>query len=135
MREVMLVAVGGSLGALARYGTGLAAGHLFGKGFPWGTLAVNVAGCFAMGLVMEWILDLESHEVVTTALRGQMSFWKQGVAIGFLGGLTTFSTFGADTMREIESGNFALGLVNIGANVLLSLAAVWAGMAIMQAVD
>lgn len=135
MREMMLVAVGGSLGALVRYGTGLAAGHLLGKGFPWGTLIVNVAGCFVMGLVMEWILDLESHEVATAALRGQMAFWKQGVAIGFLGGLTTFSSFGADTLREFEGGNFTLCLANIGANVLLSLAAVWAGMSLMQAAD
>jgi CrcB protein len=135
MRELMLVAFGGSLGALVRYGTGLAAGHLFGKGFPWGTLAVNVAGCFAMGLVMEWILDLESNAVATAALRGQIAIWKQGVAIGFLGGLTTFSSFGADTMRQLEGGHFGLGLANIGANVLLSLAAVWAGMAIMQAMD
>ena len=135
MREVMLVAVGGSLGALARYATGLAAGQLFGKEFPWGTLAVNVAGCFAMGLVMEWILDLESHKVATAALRGQVAFWKQGVAIGFLGALTTFSSFGADTMRHLEQGHIGLGLANIGANVLLSLAAVWAGMAIMQSAD
>src|SRR4029453_11629450 len=135
MREMMLVAVGGSLGALARYGTGLAAGHLFGKGFPWGTLIVNVAGCFVMGLVMEWILDLESHAVATAALRGQIAFWKQGVAIGFLGGLTTFSSFGADTLRQFEGGSFTPGMANIGANVLLSLAAVWAGMSLMQAAD
>jgi len=135
MREVMLVAVGGSLGALARYGTGLAVGHLLSKGFPWGTLVVNVVGCFVMGLVMEWILDLESHEVATAALRGQVAFWKQGVAIGFLGGLTTFSSFGADKMRQLEEGHFGLGLANIGGNVLLSLAAVWAGMAIMQAAN
>jgi fluoride exporter len=135
MREMMLVAVGGSLGALTRYGTGLAAGHLLGKGFPWGTLLVNVAGCFVMGLVMEWILDLESHAVATAALRGQIAFWKQGVAIGFLGGLTTFSSFGADTLRQFEGGQFMLGMANIGANVALSLAAVWAGMSLMQAAD
>ncbi|MCI0360758.1 MAG: CrcB family protein [Planctomycetaceae bacterium] len=131
----MLVAVGGSLGALARYGVGLAAGRLLGKGFPWGTVAVNVAGCFVMGLVMEWILDLESHAVATAALRRQVAFWKQGIAIGFLGGLTTFSSFGADTLRQFESGNFTLSLANIAANVVLSLAAVWAGMSLMQAAD
>lgn len=135
MREMMLVAVGGSLGALARYGVGLAAAGLLGRGFPWGTLAVNVAGCFVMGLVMERLLDLESQAVATAALKSQLAFWRQGVAIGFLGGLTTFSSFGADTLRELQSGHTAVGLANIAANVLLSLAAVWAGVLLMQALD
>ena len=135
MREMMLVAVGGSLGALARYTVGLAAARLLGVGFPWGTLAVNVAGCFLMGLVMEWILDLESHAVLTAAIRSRLAFWRQGVAIGFLGGLTTFSSFGADTLRQLQAGHTSLGLANIAANMLLSLAAVWAGRSLMQAVD
>ena len=137
MREMMLVAVGGSLGALTRYGTGLAAARWLGTGFPWGTLVVNVAGCFVMGLVMSVILDLEAHlpEAITPAIKAQLAFWQRGVAIGFLGGLTTFSSFGADTIRELEGGRFGLGLANIAANVVLSLAAVWAGMALMQALD
>ena len=135
MRDVLFVAAGGSLGALARYGVGLAAARLLGKGFPWGTLAVNVAGCFLMGLVMELFLDFESHSEPTPALRLQMALWKQGVAIGFLGGLTTFSSFGADTLRDFQAGLPVLALANIAANVVLSLAAVWAGIAVMQAVD
>jgi fluoride exporter len=104
-----------------------------GRGFPWGTLAVNVAGCFVMGLVMEWILGLESQAVARAAIKGQLAFWRQGMAIGFLGGLTTFSSFGADTLREFQSGHTAVGLSNIAANVLLSLLAVWAGMSLMRA--
>jgi CrcB protein len=133
MREVLFVAAGGSLGAVARYGVGLAAAKLLGKGFPWGTLAVNVAGCFVMGLVMELLLNLESHSEITPAVKLQMALWKQGVAIGFLGGLTTFSSFGADTLRGFQAGQPALALTNIAANVALSLAAVWAGTALMQA--
>jgi fluoride exporter len=137
VRDILLVAIGGSLGALARYGTGLAAAKLLGKGFPWGTLLVNVAGCFIMGIVAEVMLDLEARpvEAITPALRLQMALWRQGVAIGFLGALTTFSTFGADTLRELEGGQPLVALANIGANVVLSLAAVWAGMAVMQAID
>jgi CrcB protein len=52
VRDVLFVAVGGIGGALARYGIGLAATRFLGKGFPWGTLAVNVGGCFIMGIVM-----------------------------------------------------------------------------------
>ena len=135
MREVMLVAVGGSLGAVARYAVGLAAARLAGSGFPWGTLSVNVVGCFLMGIVMEWILDLESQRELTAAITRQLGFCKHGVAIGFLGGLTTFSSFGADTLRELHAGQVSVGLGNIAANVLLSLAAVWAGMSLMQALD
>ena len=139
MRDIILVAVGGSVGSLARYGVGLAAARLLGKGFPWGTLIVNVAGCFIMGIVMEILLNLEAHtrEAITPAIKLQMSLWRQGVAIGFLGGLTTFSTFGADTLRELDlkGGQFALALANIAANVTLSLAAVWLGMALMRTVD
>lgn len=135
MRDVLFVAAGGSLGAALRYGVGLAAARLLGKGFPWGTLAVNVVGCFLMGLVMELLLDLESHSEITPAIKLQTALWKQGVAIGFLGGLTTFSSFGADTLRDFQGGQPMLALANIAANVLLSLAAVWAGIAVMQAVD
>jgi CrcB protein len=137
VRDMLLVAVGGSLGALARYATGLAAAKLLGKGFPWGTFAVNVTGCFIMGIVLEVMLDLEARpaETITPMLRLQMALWRQGVAIGFLGALTTFSTFGADTLRELESGRPLTALANVAANVVLSLAAVWAGMAVMQAAD
>ncbi|MEX2175628.1 MAG: CrcB family protein [Pirellulaceae bacterium] len=134
---MMLVAAGGSLGALARYATGLAAARWLGKGFPWGTLAVNVIGCFVMGMVLKLLVDLESHpaESLSPALRGQIAFWRHGIAIGFLGALTTFSSFGADTIRQLEAGHLAAGMANIAANVLLSLGAVWCGLALMQALD
>jgi CrcB protein len=139
VRDILLVALGGSAGALARYGAGLAAARLLGKGFPWGTLIVNVAGCFIMGIVMEILLDLEAHtpQAITPSIKLQMALWRQGVAIGFLGALTTFSTFGADTIRELDlkGGQPAIALANIVTNVVLSLAAVWLGMALMRAVD
>jgi CrcB protein len=135
MREMMLVALGGSLGALARYGTGLAAGQVLGKGFPWGTLAVNVAGCFAMGIVMSIMADLEPRLPTSPQLKLAFDLWHKGVAIGFLGGLTTFSSFGADTLREMTAGRMGIGLANVAANVILSLAAVWLGMLLMRAMD
>jgi CrcB protein len=135
--NLLAVALGGSLGALTRYGVGIAAGRFLGRSFPWGTLAVNVAGCLVMGIVMEVLLDLEARpaEAITPELRFSLALWRQGVAIGFLGALTTFSTFGADTIRELQGDQPLVGLANIAANVLLSLAAVWAGMALMQAID
>ena len=128
------MAFGGALGSLARYGTGMAAARLLGKGFPWGTLFVNVAGCFGMGIVLGVIADLEAHSP-DGAIRGQLAFWHKAVAIGFLGGLTTFSSFGGDTMRQLFGGQSGIAWANIAANVVLSLVAVWCGMAVMQAVD
>ena len=138
MREIALVAVGGGLGALVRYGVGLAAARLLGAAFPWGTLAVNVAGCLLMGVVMQKLLVLETHDVSQAVPRGvglAISLWRHGVAIGFLGGLTTFSSFSGDTLRELQAGRPLVALANVAANVLLSLLAVWIGFAAMEAVD
>ena len=132
IRDCLLVALGGAIGTLARYGVGIAAARLFSKGFPWGTLLVNAVGCFAMGIVLTVIADLEAQ---TASVRGQLAFWHKAVAIGFLGGLTTFSSFGGETMRELFGGQTGVALANVAANVVLSLVAVWCGMAIMQAVD
>lgn len=134
MRDVLLVAVGGSLGAVTRYGVGFAAEKLLGRAFPWGTLLVNVAGCFAMGMVMKVLLDLEPHAQgeVAPGLKLQAALWRQGLAIGFLGGLTTFSSFGADTLRAFQGGQAMVGVVNVAANVGLSLVAVWGGMLVMR---
>src|SRR6185503_19285242 len=83
MRDVLFVACGGALGALSRYGIGIAAARCLGKSFPRGTLAVNVAGCFVMGIVIQVMLRLESEagEVVLASSRLQSDFWRQAIAI------------------------------------------------------
>ena len=129
-QQCLLVACGGAIGSLSRYGIGVAAAKAFGKGFPWGTLIVNVAGCFAMGIVLSIIAGLEDHSTKGSPV----AFWRYAVAIGFLGGLTTFSSFGGDTMRELQGGQPGIAFANVIANVVLSLAAVWGGMATMRAV-
>ena len=137
MREFVYVAFGGALGSVTRYGVGLVAARALGKGFPWGTLVVNVAGCFVMGIVLEIIADLEGHSPagLTQNIRGQLEFWHKGIAIGFLGGLTTFSTFGGDTMRELQGGQPGVALANVAANVVLCLLAVWCGLAVAATLD
>jgi fluoride exporter len=130
MRDVVLVAIGGALGAVSRFGVTMLATRLFGRGFPWGTLAVNVAGCFVIGVVLRVVLRLES---LGDEMRPQVALWHYGVAVGFLGGLTTFSTFSADAVTAFQSGRTGVALLNIAANVMLCLAAVWVGMAVAGA--
>lgn len=86
---------------------------------------------------MELILGLETRPQggFTPAARAQVAVWQQGIAIGFLGGLTTFSTFGADTLRALNGGQMRTALANIVANIVLALLAVWVGMAVVKAID
>jgi CrcB protein len=117
--EALCVALGGSVGTLARYGVGLAAERFVGNAFPFGTLAVNVTGCLLMGLA--GYFTHKTHAVpqyVVTAL-----------TVGFLGGFTTFSAFGNETFRHLEAGRAAIALANVAANLGLGLAAVWVGNA------
>jgi CrcB protein len=114
---VLLVALGGVLGALARYGGAGLVHRFLGAGFPYGTLAVNVAGCFAIGAVLYLTQDRPTLSVAA----------RQLVAIGFLGSFTTFSTFGVETFALLRDGDFAAAALNVGASVSLGLVAVWLG--------
>lgn len=111
----LLVGLGGALGSMARYGVALA---LPSVGFPYATLAVNVIGCFGIGLALP---ALERSAPLAPELRLL-------VIVGFLGGFTTFSAFGHDTFALVKSG-VGPAILNVAANVLLGLGAVVAGSA------
>ena len=101
------IAVAGAAGALARYGLSGLAHALFGARLPWGTLAVNLTGCFALGVLAE-----------IAARTGWVSAeFRTAAAIGFLGSFTTFSTFGFESFRAIEAGDWAGAASNLGLNV------------------
>ncbi|MCE0507110.1 MULTISPECIES: fluoride efflux transporter CrcB [unclassified Roseivivax] len=110
------VALGGALGALARHLTGLWALRALGPGFPWGTLSVNVAGSFAMGCL-----------AVALAQAGAMR-WAPFLMTGLLGGFTTFSAFSLDAVTLYERGQAGLAAGYAAASVILSLAALAAGL-------
>ena len=118
MRDIVLVAVGGSIGAVGRWAVSGLVHRVAGAGFPWGTLAVNVVGSLLMGFILG--LALES-EVVPPALRLTLT-------AGFLGAFTTFSTFSYETMRLFEDGAVRLGVANVLVSVVLGLAAAWGGV-------
>jgi fluoride exporter len=119
----LLAAAGGALGSAARYGVGLAAAQLFGLGFPWGTLAVNVAGSLLMGLA----IALGAHKFqLTDELRVFL-------ATGFLGGFTTFSAFSLDFALLFERRDYGLAGLYLGCSVGLSILALFAGLYLVRA--
>jgi CrcB protein len=120
MSSVLIVGLGGFLGASARYLAGLFLHRRLGDAFPYGTLAVNVVGCLAIGVILHYA---EERAIVS---RDAMLFLVTGV----LGGFTTFSSFGAETLSLLREGGFGPAALNIVANLLLGLAAVWLGRAI-----
>jgi CrcB protein len=119
MTNVFLVMLGGSLGALSRYGASLLAVKLFGSRFPWGTLAVNLVGCFFIGLA--FALAERGSGIMSPSMR--LFF-----VTGYLGGLTTFSTYALETTNAIGAQDSMSAVLNFAANNLLGVALVLLGM-------
>ncbi len=116
------IAVAGALGALARFGMSGLVHRFAGAGFPAGTLAVNLLGCFLLGVLVE--LARYSGWVSPTV--------RTVVGIGFLGGFTTFSTFGVETFRAMESGDWRAAGLNVLLNVVGGLLFVAAGVVLAR---
>ena len=117
LQVTAIVAFGGAFGAISRYWLNLLAVSLLGPGFPYGTLLVNVLGSLAIGVVYA----LVEHGIIASMP------WRALIGVGFLGALTTFSTFSMDTLTLLHSGAFGQALANVLLNVLLCLIAVWFG--------
>jgi len=121
MREILIVGVGGFVGSVLRFLVGGWIQRLSATSvFPLGTLGVNVIGCLAIGFLAGWVENLP-------ALRSGLRAF---LFIGLLGGFTTFSTFGGETMEMLRDGQFLLGLMNVGLHVVVGLAAVWLGFSL-----
>jgi fluoride exporter len=113
-----LIFAGGGLGSMLRYAVGLWVEARVGPGFPWGTFAVNISGCFLIG-VLATLAD--EHAWITPAAR-------LALVTGFLGGFTTFSTFGLETWELVEDGLVGFAAANAAASVVVGVAAVVAGV-------
>ena len=125
MKTVLAIAVGGSLGALARYYFSIGAAKYFGTAFPWGTLLENFIGCFVMGIL--------------TALMER--FWmpsaeiKAFLTIGFLGAFTTFSAFSLDFALLHERGELLVGGLYVLASVIASIGGIFLGMLLIRLIS
>lgn len=122
MTPFLYISAGAILGANLRFLVSLWASQQFGVGFPYGTLLVNVVGCFIIGLF--YGLG-ETRITITPELRLFM-------AIGFLGAFTTFSSFGNETVNLIRSGDLWLAMLNVVGNNVLGLLAVFGGLALAR---
>ena len=114
----LYIAMGGALGAVSRYGVTLGAARLGATGFPYATLTVNVVGSFLIGLFVAW---LGGRTEINPVLRPL-------IQVGFLGALTTFSTFSLDALILLEQGRLAQAGLYIAASVLVCLAACFIGL-------
>ncbi len=121
---VLWVALGGAIGSAARYGVTVWSGRVLGAGFPWGTLAVNIIGCFTMGLLIELMAQKLNVSMETRAF----------LTTGILGGFTTFSAFSLDFALLVERKSYGLAGAYAAGSVILSLAAVFAGLYLVRAV-
>jgi CrcB protein len=117
MTKYLWVALGGALGSLARYVVGLWIYERLGTRFPYGTLAINISGCFIIGLALT-VLDQRM---------GLPPAWRLAIPIGFVGAYTTFSTFEYETLRLAQNGQAGMGLLYVLTSVVVGYAAVWLG--------
>jgi len=118
LSKLFLIGAGGFVGAVLRYVvSGVAQSLSHSAGFPYGTLVVNLSGCLMIGFLAR-LADLQGVFGPETRLF---------LFIGLLGAFTTFSTFGNETYTLLQGGEIGPALLNIGASVLLGLAAVWLG--------
>src|ERR671922_1515796 len=117
MERFVWICIGGAAGTGARYLIALWAAQRFGSAFPYGTLIVNLAGCFTIAAVMHAALTLSWSPTIRSA-----------VTIGFIGGLTTYSSFNYETTRLLEEGAVGSAMMNAGSTIVGAFIAGWLGM-------
>jgi len=123
MSKLLLVVLGGGAGAAARYAVGTHAWRLFGTAWPFGTLICNVLGGLVMGLLVGFL----AHRGGADQERLRLLF-----GVGVLGGFTTFSAFSLETALMIEKSRYAQAFTYVSASVLLSVAALFAGLIVAR---
>lgn len=114
---ILWIALGGALGSVLRYVLGGWVQKFSARGFPIGTMAVNIIGCLIIGILLQKFLNEQAHPVARAFL-----------IVGFCGGFTTFSTFSAETIGLMLGGEMGRATIYVLLSVILCLAATWGGM-------
>ena len=118
MPNLLLVMLGGAIGAGLRYGAGLAAARRLGPDFPWGTWSVNLLGGMLAGLLLGFLL----------ARGAEADPWRLFLGVGLLGGFTTFSAFSAETAYMLQRGEIGMAAVYAGSSVAGSVGLLFLGL-------
>lgn len=119
MNQIIVIALGGAFGAVMRFMISTGVYQWLGRGFPYGTLVVNLLGSFLIGLLTEALL------LQRIALTIE---YRSAILVGVFGSLTTFSTFSLETLYLLEQGSFQKAALNIGISVFACVFAVWVGL-------
>jgi CrcB protein len=127
VKTYLWIAFGGALGSVARYALSSFIAHRIGEVFPWGTLVVNVSGCFVIGFFAA-LTGPDGRVMVSPDIR-------QFVTVGICGGYTTFSSFSLQTLNLLREGDVARGGGNIALSVVACMAGVWLGAVAAAAVN
>ena len=124
MSKIFLIGLAGFIGTLSRYWMAGVVAKRYGETFPMGTLVVNLIGCFFVGLLFYLF---EERFLVNQTMRTV-------IFVGFLGGFTTFSSFGLQTFTLLQDGEFGLAVLNLTASNVVGLCLVWAGYTLARTI-
>ncbi|HEY2859167.1 MAG TPA: fluoride efflux transporter CrcB [Terracidiphilus sp.] len=122
MQKYLLIALGGALGAVARYWIGSTVGSRLGIRFPYGTLVVNLTACLLLGFTLTW---LGERMEISNA-------WRYLIPVGFIGAYSTFSTYEWETLETLRSGAWLLAGGYAVGSLILGLAGTWCGAALAE---
>lgn len=122
MSRLLLIGLAGFVGTVGRYWLSGVVARRYGETFPVGTLVVNLIGCFLVGL---FFYMMQERFMVNPTVR-------MVILIGFLGGFTTFSSFGLQTFTLLQDGEFGLAILNLTASNFVGLALVWVGYSLAR---
>lgn len=125
MQKYIFIAIGGSLGSIARYWVGSAIAGRLGTKFPYGTFVINVSACIIIGFVLTFL-----------GKRAELNpAWRFLIPVGFVGAYSTFSTYEWETLSTLRTGAFALAALYAFISLFLGLAAVWCGSMLAEVIS